>query len=95
MFGAHKVPAEQPASFPLFVYDLSPKKARGRLSATLPAGWTVGFSDEVEVAPGERREVRLRLSPCGTSGPAEASLKITDDFGPAGQPAPSLRLLKK
>ena len=59
----------------------------------VPAPWGVEFPKEAEVAPGERKELALRLTYARTNGFDGAAVRITSDFGGAGRPVLSLNLV--
>ncbi|MGA2867196.1 MAG: hypothetical protein ABSF95_22185 [Verrucomicrobiota bacterium] len=86
---AYKLPAGQATDIPVFAYNLGAKPARGRLRVALPEQWQAQFPEQAEIAPGERSELRLRLT--GAAGPPTAKVRITGDFGPAGRAVLSLR----
>jgi hypothetical protein len=97
---AYKVPAGQ-TTIPIFLYNFGGKPARGRLSAslrfesakpTVPDPWGVQFPAEVEVAPGERKELSLRLTGVRTNGVEAAAIRIAGEFGGAGKAVLSLNL---
>ena len=98
---AYKIPAGQTTTIPIFLYNFGGKPARGRLSTSLrfesagpakPEPWGVEFPGEVEVAPGERKELALRLTSARTNGVDAAAIRITGEFGGAGKPVLSLNL---
>ena len=98
---AYKIPAGQ-TTIPIFLYNFGAKPARGRLSTSIsfrsakpsvPDPWSVEFPREVEVAPGERKELALRLTGVSTNGVADATIRITGEFGGAGKPVLSLNLV--
>ena len=90
---AYKLPAQPTNSIPVFVYNFGAEKAQGRLSLTVPQGWTGELPRVVDVAPGERKELALKLAPAGTNGWSEASVRITGDFGGESQPVLSVRFV--
>jgi hypothetical protein len=99
---AYKIPAGQAASVPIYVYNFSPKPARGRLTtsvslqpteAATPEPWGAELPNDVDVAPGERKELAMRLTGLSTNGLASATIRVTGEFGRAGQPVLSFRLV--
>jgi hypothetical protein len=86
---AYKLPAGQVSRIPIFAYNFGDRRARGRLAVTAPEPWRAELPAEVEIGPGERKELSLSL----TARPAAEITKarITGDFGPAGRPVLSLR----
>ena len=87
---AYRIPSARTNAIPVFLYNFGAKKAQGQLSLTLPEGWKGELPREVEVAPGERKELTLRLDGVGWS---EASIRITGDFGAEGRPVLALRVV--
>jgi hypothetical protein len=99
---AYKIPAGQTTTIPIFLYNFGKKSARGRLSTSVsfesaasptPAPWGIELPREVEVAPGERKELPLRVTFASTKGVDAAAIRITGEFGGAGKPMLSLRLV--
>ena len=79
---------------PIFVYNFGSKMAKGKLSWLAPEGWTVGMSHEVEVAPMERKELELSITSPADDW-SEGRIRITGDFGSAGEPLLSLGFVPK
>jgi hypothetical protein len=99
---AYKIPTGQSASVPICLYNFSPKPARGRLNASvslqpngsaIPEPWGAEMLREVDVPPGERKELALRLAGVSTNGLECATIRITGEFGSAGKPVLSFRLV--
>jgi hypothetical protein len=99
---AYKIPAGPKVSVPVYLYNFGNKPARGRLNASVslqPAGsttpdpWGAEMLREVDVAPGERKELALRLTGLSTNGLECATILVTGEFGGAGKPVLSIRLV--
>ena len=99
---AYKIPAGAAATIPICLYNFGTKPARGKLAGSvslhaegsaLPGPWGVDMPEDVEIAPGDRKDLTLRLTGVGTNGVESATLQIRGEFGPAGRPVLSLRLL--
>ena len=90
---AYKFGARQTKPVPVFLYNFGPGKASGRLAMTVPEGWTADCPRDVEVAPGERKELALTLTKPGTNSWNEAGVRITGDFGSEGRPVLALRFV--
>jgi hypothetical protein len=99
---AYKIPAGQSASVPIYLYNFSPKTVRGRLSTSVslqptesvaPAPWGAELPYDVNVAPGERKELALRLTGLSTNGLECATIRVLGEFGNAGQPVLSFRMV--
>ncbi len=89
---AYKFPESGDKTVPVFFYNFGQAVARGRLQVTVPDGWRADFARDVELEPGERKEVTLRLS-CGAAKEwSEAGVRIRGDFGEAGRAVVSWRL---
>jgi len=98
---AYKIPAGQTASVPIYLYNFSSKPARGKLNASVsfqpngsatPVAWGAQMLAEVDVAPGERKELALRLTGVSTNGLECATILVIGEFGGAGKPVLSFRL---
>jgi hypothetical protein len=99
---AYKVPAGQTTRIPIFLYNFGAKPARGRLSAPMSFNstrplvsppWGAELPSEVEIAPGERKELALRLTGVSTNDVKAAAIRITGEFGAAGRPVLSLNVV--
>jgi len=55
--------------------------------------WLPEVLRDVDVAPGERKELALRLTGLGTNGLECATIRVTGEFGSAGKPVLSFRLV--
>jgi hypothetical protein len=100
---AYKVPKSRPASISIYVYNFGSQPARGHLSAVvapgttntvLRAAWKAEFSAELEIAPGDRKELPLQLTPAVADLPIDGTVRITGDFGKAGQTVLSFRIVQ-
>ncbi len=92
MKSAYKMPAGATNVVPVFVYNFGKSKAHGHLTVTAPEGWTKDFAADVEIAPGERKEVDVRLSTAKDWDQA-ARIQIKGEFGDAGEPLLALRFV--
>jgi hypothetical protein len=99
---AYKVPAGQTSTIPIFLYNFGAKPARGRLSTPMSFNstrplvsppWEAELPSEVEVAPGERKELALRLTGVSTNGVEAAAIRIIGEFGVAGRAVLSLNVV--
>ena len=90
---AYKLSGERTNTIPVFLYNFGQKQARGRLSLTAPEGWSGELPREVEVAPGERKELTLKLDTPATNSWSQASIRINGDFGALGRPLVAFRLV--
>ena len=99
---AYKATAGQTTTIPIFLYNFGAKPARGRLSTPMSFNstkplvsppWEAELPSVVEVAPGERKELALRLTGVSTNGVEAAAIRITGEFGVAGRAVLSLNLV--
>jgi hypothetical protein len=99
---AYKLPTDPATTIPILLYNFGEKPARGRLNAALSmksaqaltaVPWSIELPKEVEVAPGERKELTLRLSSVSTNGVESAVLRITGEFGGGGHSILSLNFI--
>jgi hypothetical protein len=92
---AYQVPPGQPRTIPVFLYNFGAAGARGRLSVTAPEGWKASCPADIDLAPGDRKEIALVLtSPAGKEF-ALAETRIRGDFGAAGSAVLALRLVPR
>jgi hypothetical protein len=90
---AYKLPSTGTNAIPVFLYNFGAQKAQGELSLNVPEGWKGELPQTVEVAPGERKELALRLDYAGTNSWSEVSVRITGDFGAQGRPVLAVRFV--
>jgi len=90
---AYKIPGERTNTIPVFLYNFGAQKAQGRLNLIVPKGWKGELPHEVEIAPGARKELALKLDGAGTNGWKEANIRIAGDFGAEGRPVLAFRLV--
>jgi hypothetical protein len=91
---AYLASPEKPQPVLLMVYNFSPQPVKGTLAATAPNGWDVTLAAEpLEIPPGERRELAMTIKPAADAKAAVETLVVKGDFGPAGQPVLSFRVL--
>jgi hypothetical protein len=90
---AYKFGAATTKPVPVFLYNFGTAASGGQLAVTVPDGWTASLPAEVEVAPGERKELTLTLTRQGTNAWKEAGVRITGDFGRQGRPVLALRFV--
>jgi hypothetical protein len=90
---AYRFGAGRTKPVPLFLYNFGASKASGQLALTVPEGWNVDCLRDVEIAPGERKELALTLTNPGTNRWNEAGVRITGDFGREGRPVLALRFV--
>lgn len=89
---AYRVSSEKPERIAVFAYNFSDKVAKGRLSVSGPAAWKVGIEENVEISPGERKELSLVVDCAAGTRKAAETITIRGDFGEAGQVVLSVRL---
>jgi hypothetical protein len=89
---AYKMKTTQPKTISLFAYNFGATKVSGRLNIEMPSRWAVKFQRDVELAPGARQELPLRLDSQRDAGWTNAAIRISGDFGPAGKPVLALKL---
>ena len=75
----------------MFFYNFGTTVAQGNVRVSVPNHWSETFPGTLEIAPGERKEEALNLVCRGTNSWTEAGVRITGDFGDAGQPTLALR----
>lgn len=93
---AYKLPKNQTSEIPLFVYNFSEGRLSGELRVvSAPEQWNAEIAEQIEVGPGERKELQLRLDPAAAVQVPEspARLRLVGDFGTAGQALLSMRFV--
>lgn len=90
---AHRFARNGSKTVPIFLYNFGDTTVRGGLCVNAPEKWKTEFSSQVEIGPGKRKELALRLSNADAADWTEAAIRITGDFGEAGQPVLSFRLV--
>jgi uncharacterized membrane protein len=88
---AYQITAGESKAVPVFVYNFGAKKATGKLNVEAPERWSWRLPAELEVAPGERKRLRLELTCADTNNWTIAPVRITGDFGDDGHPLLSLQ----
>lgn len=87
---AYQLPTA-PAKVTVFAYNFGPQKVTGTLRLTAPPGWKLDAPESVTLAPMERGEFFL-TSEASLPETAPVQLRVTGDFGAAGQPVLSIRV---
>jgi hypothetical protein len=82
----------QDTDVPVFAYNFSDLSVAGKLTIVAPIGWDVSISDRVELAAGERKQVAMRVRRPVPKGDSPERIRLTGDFGPAGDTVLSIRL---
>ncbi|MCX5673606.1 MAG: hypothetical protein NTX87_01235 [Planctomycetota bacterium] len=90
---AYRVSGEKPETVPVFAYNFSDKPVKGELAATGAKDVQVRFGGKVSIAPGDRKPLDLVVDARGLAAGQVETVRITGDFGPAGKPVLSLRLM--
>jgi hypothetical protein len=89
---AYQVSATQPETIPLFAYNFGAVAVRGTLRVSQPEGWSVGLPEQLELAPGERKELALTVDGLRAKENELATLRLDGDFGASVKAVLSLRL---
>lgn len=90
---ACRVSREKPETIPVFAYNFSDKPVEGELAAAGAKDMQVKFGGKVSIAPGDRKPLDLVVDARGLTAGQVETVRITGDFGPAGKPVLSLRLM--
>ena len=90
---ACRVSREKPETIPVFAYNFSDKPVEGELAAAGSKDVQVKFGGKVSIAPGDRKPLDLVVDARGLAAGQVETVRITGDFGPAGKPVLSLRLM--
>lgn len=92
---AYKIQPGHQKTVPIFLYNFGDKIVRGRLDVTASKNWKAELPAKIELAPGDRKELALTLTSAGTESGADASVRITGDFGAAGKPVLALHFVSQ
>jgi hypothetical protein len=90
---AYRLAGGRPERIQVYIYNFSRRSAKGRLSVSAPTGWKVTFPQNVELPPDTRFALPLELELDGPASRRVETLRIAGDFGSAGKPVISLRLI--
>jgi hypothetical protein len=88
---AYKMNAADPKNISIFVYNFGLAKTTCHLKVKTTDAWQAEFPSEAELAPGERRQLALKLRPADKPW-TEAAIRITADCGSGGKAVLSVRL---
>jgi hypothetical protein len=81
---AYRLHQGREATMPLFIYNFGAKPVRGKLDVSVPEKWKAQPLPEVEVAPGDRKELTLHLKHPEKLQDKEAKIRVAGHFGTAG-----------
>lgn len=92
---AYRVPKDaKEITIPIFGYNFADKPLRGRFTVKVPDGWTADFLNEAPLAPQERLQWELRLTPGQFGADQPVVIRIEGDFGDSGRSVLSFRLVQ-
>jgi hypothetical protein len=90
---AHKLPATDAPSVPVFVYNFGAKAVTGSLRGSGPAGWKVTPSIErLTIPPMGRTEVRLTIDTGAGAVRTVEKIRVVGDFGAVGKATLAFRV---
>lgn len=90
---AYRLTGVEPERISVWAYNFGDTAATGRLGVTAPPGWKFNFPATVQLPPLERVELALTVEPAASARGLMKTIRITGDFGSAGNPVLSLKLL--
>ena len=90
---AYRLASGKAEQIPVWAYNFGSNQVRGRLQVTAPVGWACALPETIEIAPGGRAELTLTMNTGDLRGQLIETLRIQGDFGPAGTPVLSLRVM--
>jgi len=77
----------------LYVYNFGKETCAGALRIVgTPQGWHVDLPPTVQLAPGERKQLSLRIEP-GAATDDAVKVRIVGDFPGVGRPVLSVRFV--
>jgi hypothetical protein len=89
---AYRISSAKTETIPVFVYNFGENVAKGKLTATGPAGWKVGIAEEVEILPGDRKELALSVDCNKGARKLVETIRVEGDFGQMGRAVLSVRV---
>jgi hypothetical protein len=90
---AYRVSTQKSQKVPLWIYNFSEAAVTGTLRVSVPDSWKANEFEKVEIAPQSRADLQLELQ-CLQSAPKSlATVRVVGNFGPAGQPVLSFRVI--
>ena len=89
---AYQAENGQDTDVPVFAYNFSDLPVAGKLTVVAPIGWDVSIPDHVELAAGERKQLAMRVRRPVPKGGNPERIRLTGDFGAAGDTVLSIRL---
>jgi hypothetical protein len=91
---AYAASPEKPQPVLVMVYNFSAEPVKGTVITIAPRGWDVTLPAEpIEIPPGQRKELAMTVKPAADARPAVETLVVNGDFGAAGKPLLSFRVL--
>lgn len=90
---AYRLSGGKAERLPVWIYNFSDREVKGRLRVSAPTGWRVNLPETLELPPDGRVELALAVEAAQSAGGLIETLRITGDFGPAGHPVLSLKLM--
>jgi hypothetical protein len=90
---AYHLAAGREMTIPIFIYNFGAKTVRGKLLVKAPDHWAAQMAPEVQIEPGGRQELTLRLTHPEMAGITNAGIRIHGNFGyGGGKPVLAFRL---
>jgi hypothetical protein len=89
---AYKFAMGRTNEVPIFLYNFGTKPSHGKLRVNVPENWRAEFPSEANIAPGERKELKLQIFSPDTNW-TNATVKISGDFSSAEKPLLSFRFV--
>ncbi len=90
---AYRISSAQVERIPVYAYNFGEKAAKGKLVVKGPERWKVGIAGEVEIVPGERKELALSIDCNGAARRLIEAIRVEGDFGEAGRAVMSVRVV--
>ena len=90
---AYRIASDKPETIPVWAYNFSDKPVRGTLRTMAPDGWKITSPSALEIPPKGRERIDLIVEASGGARHPIETVRLAGDFGRAGEPVLSLRLL--
>jgi hypothetical protein len=90
---AYRIASDKPETSPVWAYNFGDASVRGTLRTTAPEDWKIAFPSALEIPPKGRERINLVVEASGGARHPIETVRLSGDFGRAGEAVLSLRLL--
>ncbi len=90
---AYRIESEKPETIPVWAYNFGNEPVRGTLRPTAPDGWKITSPSDLAIPPMGREQIKFIVEASGGARHPIETVRLSGDFGPAGEAVLSLRFL--